>query len=119
MRERGLCGGGSGFSLRCEATGVRGRERYAHLDGSPEIAGSERRAGLRQGAQKPRKEHDADRLDEPLWDGRDHVERPCASRAPLTRKPSRFTSSIFWLGRFLRGRWVVLDELLKRTGHKG
>src|SRR5215208_5919439 len=64
-----------GNSLRREAPGVRRRVRYAHLDGPPEIAGSERTKSLRQGPKEPRQEHDADRLHEPLWDGRGHVHR--------------------------------------------
>jgi transposase len=43
----------AGLPLRRAEARVCGRERYAHLDGPPEIAGSERTKSLRQGPQKP------------------------------------------------------------------
>ena len=42
------------LSLRREATGVRGRKWYAHLDGSSALSGSERGESLRQGTQEHR-----------------------------------------------------------------
>ncbi len=58
------------FSLRRQAAGVRGRERDTYLDGPVEVSGSKGTKSLRQGAQEQGQEPDADRLDEPLWNGR-------------------------------------------------
>ena len=58
------------LSLRREATGVRGRKWYAHLDGSSALSGSERGESLRQGTQEQGQEHHPHSLDESLWDGR-------------------------------------------------
>ncbi len=47
----------AGESLRREAAGVRGRVRVQHLDGAPEGSGAQRRAGLREGPEKPGQEN--------------------------------------------------------------
>jgi transposase len=57
------------LSLGPQEAGIRGRVRDAHLDGSLEVSGTQGGAGLRQSAQEQGQEHDAYRLDEPLWDG--------------------------------------------------
>src|SRR5215204_4153250 len=48
-----------GSEDRLRAPRLRGRVRYAHVYDTPLREGSERRAGLRKGAPKPRQEHDA------------------------------------------------------------
>jgi transposase len=53
------------FSLRRKKAGVHRRERFPHLHDSPEGEGSERREGLRQGAQEPGQKPDLDRLHHP------------------------------------------------------
>ena len=50
---------------RPEAVRVDRRVRDAHLHDAPPSAGTQGRAGIRQGAQEPRQEHDADRFDGP------------------------------------------------------
>ena len=61
----------AGEPLRREAAGVRGRVRVQHLDGAAEGSGAQRRAGLREGPEKPGQEHHAHRRDHPRrGDGR-------------------------------------------------
>ncbi len=55
----------AGFPLRREALGVCGRERVSHLHEAPEGASAQRREGLRQGPEKPGKEHHAHRFYHP------------------------------------------------------
>jgi transposase len=98
----------AGFSLRCQAIGVRGRVRDAHLDGSLEVSGTQGREGLRASAQEQGQESDAYSLDEPVWDGRFDVHK-----GGHGRRSFRALYVEHFLAPSLReGQVVVMDNLL-------
>jgi DDE superfamily endonuclease len=98
----------AGFPLRRQALGVCGRERLSHVHDTALRTGAQSTEGLRQGSEKPRQEHYADRIHQPR---RSHG-RVDGCRGSHRRFSLRGLCGEYFLAPTLKeGQVVVLDGL--------